>query len=65
MPKTPQPFIGEQFEVAGKSYMVVGDGRADGQPGLWWVCDVNDPNAKPILRDEKFIAAGRSAASPS
>lgn len=46
--------------------MVIGDATPDGQPGLWWVCEVNNPAAQPILRDAKSILVTRLAsASPS
>lgn len=55
---------GDEFEVSGKVYTVVGDAKPDGQPGLWWVCERDDPGAKLILRDEDFIRRGTCKSTP-
>lgn len=50
--------VGDVFVVSGKPYVVVRDAATDGQPGLWWVCDRDDPNAQLILRDGDFLNSG-------
>ncbi len=42
---------GEVKELYGKKWTMVGD---SGIPGLFFVCETDNPNAQPILRDEKW-----------
>lgn len=50
-----EPTPGDQFYVNETPFVVIGDAAPDGQPGLWWVCDREDPAAEPVLKARQDI----------